>query len=64
MLEVEKRFDDSYFKICNIRLLSSLERSLETLRNYLEFPDREVQRMALMKLSLMLRVTKRSGLVF
>ena len=48
MLEVEKRFDDSYFKICNIRLLSSLgERSLETLRNYLEFPDREVQRMAL-----------------
>ena len=48
MLEVEKRFDDSYFKICNIRLLSSLgERSLKTLRNYLEFPDREVQRMAL-----------------
>tara|TARA_B100000674_G_scaffold474803_1_gene467170 strand:+ start:1066 stop:2544 length:1479 start_codon:yes stop_codon:yes gene_type:complete len=48
MLEIEKKIDDSYLKICNIRLLSSFgESSLAGLKNYLEFPDREVQRMAL-----------------
>ncbi len=48
MLEVEKQFDDSYLKICNIRLLHNLgPNSLQTLKAYLEFPDREVQRIAL-----------------
>tara|TARA_Y100000589_G_scaffold32105_1_gene26798 strand:+ start:1364 stop:2842 length:1479 start_codon:yes stop_codon:yes gene_type:complete len=52
MLTLEKRFDDSYLKICNIRLLSSCgEQSLGDLKNYLEFPDREVQRMALEAIS-------------
>ena len=48
MLRVEKRFDESYLKFCNIRLLTSLgQRSFETLKTYLEYPDREVQRVAL-----------------
>lgn len=52
MLGLEKKFDDNYLKFCNISLLGVLgDRSIQHLKNYLDFPDQEVQRMAIRALT-------------
>ena len=53
-LEIEKKFDDNFLKFCNIRLLYLLgSRSINYLKTYLDFPDHEVQRMAVQALAAM-----------